>query len=125
MLLKGQIFGHGKRYFRRNQTFYHRVVCQVQEHGYVVGNAAFLKSMAEEISYVMFNAHGGKYDREFLIRVFSKRSLLYNLCSQLVVGQAVSGKDRKLLSADQCGQSVYSRDTGMDIVPRVFSADRI
>ena len=46
---KGKIFGSGQGDFRCNKTLYYRVVCQVQKHGYMVGDAAFLKGTAEEI----------------------------------------------------------------------------
>ena len=108
VLLKSQIFCHGKRYFGGDQTFYHRVVCKVQKHGNVICNAAFLKGMPEEISNVMFDAHSGKYNGKLFVGILTEGSLFYNLCRQLVVGQTISGKDRKFLSADQCGESVYS-----------------
>ena len=122
MLLKGQVFCHGQRYFGRDQTLHHRVICQVQEHGNVVCNPALFKGTAEEISHIMLDAHSGKYNGELFVRILSQRSLLDDLSRQLVVGQTVSGKDRKLLSADQGGQSVNGGDTCMDIVSRIFSA---
>ncbi len=54
-----------------------------------------------------------------------QRSLLYDLCCQLVMWKSVSGEDRQLLSADQCGQSVDGGDTGTDIVSRIFTANRV
>ena len=39
--------------------------------------------------------------------------------------KTVTGKDRQLLAADQCGQSVNSGDTGVDIVSWIFTGYRI
>ena len=91
----------------------------------MVCNTALLKGSAEEISYVMLDTHCGEYDGEILIRAAAQRSLLYNLCGKLVVRKTVAGKDRQLLSTDQCGQSVNRRNSGADIVTRVFTSDRI
>ena len=54
------------------------------------GNTAFLKGAAEEISHIMLNAHGSKDNGKFLVRIITQRSLLNNLCSQLIMGQTVS-----------------------------------
>ena len=54
-----------------------------------------------------------------------QRSLLYDLCSQLVVWKTISGKDWKLLSSDQGGQSVDCGNTGVDIVSGIFTCYRV
>ncbi len=41
------------------------------------------------------------------------------------MGKSVSGEDRQLLTADQSSQSVDGRDTGTDIVSRVFTGYRV
>ena len=125
MLFECQVFRHGEGHLRGDQTFHHRVVCQVQEHGHMVRHAAFFEGVAEEIRYVVFYAHGGKYDGEFFIGIIPQRRLLYDLGRQLVVGKSVPGEDRKLLPADQGGQSVDGGDAGADIVSRVLSAHRV
>ena len=61
----------------------------------------------------------------FFIGVCSQGSLLNDLCSQLIMWKTVTGKDRQLLAADQCGQSVNSGDTGVDIVSWIFTGYRI
>ena len=125
VLLKGQIFGHCKRHLRGDQTLHDRIVRKVQEHCDMVRNAAFLKGVPEEIRNVVLYAHGGEHDGELLIGTFAQRRLLYDLCRELIMGKPVSGEDRKLLPADQCGQSIDRRDAGMDIVPRILTADRV
>ena len=89
------------------------------------GNTAFLKGPAEEIRHIMLNTHGGKDNGKFLVRVIAQRSLLHNLGSQLIMGQTVSGENRKLLSPDQSHQSVNRRDTGPDIVSGIFPRNRV
>ena len=125
ILFKCQIFCHGQCNLRRNQTFHDRIVCEVQKHGNVVGNAAFFKSSAEEVGNIMFDTHGGKYNGKFFIGIISERRLLYDLGCQLVMRKSVSGEDRQLLTADQGGQSVDCRNSGADIVSRVFPHDRV
>lgn len=113
--LECKVLGSCQCYLRSDQTLYNRVVCQVQEHNNVVRYTAFLQGPAEELCYVVFNTHSGKYDCKLLIRI-SKGCLLYDLCCQLVVRKSVSGEDRQLLSTNQGGQTVDCRNTGMDIV---------
>ena len=125
ILFKCQIFCHGQSNFRCDQTFYDRIVCQIQEHGNVVCNTAFFKGSAEEICHIVFDAHGGKYNGKFFIGIISERRLLYDLGCQLVMRKSVSGEDRQLLTADQGGQSVDCRNSGADIVSRVFPHDRV
>ena len=91
----------------------------------MVCNTALLEGSAEEISYVMLDTHCGEYDGEIFIGTAAQGSLLYDLCGKLVVRKTVAGKDRQLLSTDQCGQSVNRRNSGADIVTRVFTSDRI
>ena len=118
---KGKIFGCCKSDLRSKKTLYYRIVCQIQEHDNMVGSTAFLKGTAEKFSYVIFYAHCCKYNGKVFIGVASQRSLLYDLRSKFVVGKSVSGKNRKFLSADQCCQTVDSRNTCVDIVSRVLS----
>ena len=105
-LFKGQILGQGKGDFRGDKPLHHRVVGQVDKHGHMLGYAALLKGTAEEISHIIFNAHGAEHNGKFLIRIFPQGGLLHDLGSQLVMGKTVSRKDGKLLSANQGGQPV-------------------
>ena len=120
-LLKCQVLCQCQGYLWCDQTLNHRIICQIDEHGYVGGNTALFKGAAEEISHIVFDTHSGEYDSEFLVRILSQRSLLYDLCSQLIVWKTISGKDRKLLSSDQGGQSVDCGNTGVDIVSGIFT----
>ena len=100
--LECKVLGSCQCYLRGDQTLYNRVVCQVQEHNNVIGYTAFLEGSAEELCYVVFNTHSGKYDCKLLIGI-SKGCLLYDLCCQLVVRKSVSGEDRQLLATNQGG----------------------
>ena len=125
ILFKSQIFCSCQCNLWRDQTFYNRVICQVQKHCHVIGNTAFFKCVAEEISNVMFYTHSGKYNCKFFIRITSERGLFYDLCSKLIVRKSISGENRKLLSTNQSCQSVDRGNSGADIVSWVFSADRV
>ncbi len=57
---------------------------------HMVGNTAFFKSIAEEISDIMLYTHSGKYNRKLFIGIITKRSLLYDLCRKLVMRKSVS-----------------------------------
>ena len=125
VLLKCQIFCDGERYFWCDKTLHDRIVCQIQEHDYVVGYTAFFKCALEKFRNVMLDTHRSKYNSKFFIGIISERSLFYNLSGKLVVWKTVSGKNRKLLSSNQCGQTVDCRDTGADIVSRIFTFYRV
>jgi len=125
VLFKCQILRSCQCNLRCDQTFYNRVICQVQKHCYVIGYTAFFECVAEEISNVMLHTHSGKYDRKFFIRITSERSLFYDLCSKLIVRKSIPGENRKLLSANQSCQSVDRGNSGADIVSWIFSADRV
>ena len=87
---KSQIFRSSKSNLRCNQTFYNRVICQIQVHNNMVGYTAFLKGTAEKFRYVIFYTHCSKNNGEFFIAVASKRCLLNNLRCKLVMGKSVS-----------------------------------
>ena len=125
ILFKCQILRSCQCNLWRDQTFYNRVICQIQKHCYMIGNTAFFKCVTEEISNVMFDTHSSEYDCKFFIRIASKRSLFYNLCSKLIVRKSISGENRKLLSTNQSCQSVDRGNSGTDIVSWIFSADRV
>ena len=91
----------------------------------MVCSTAFLEGTAEKFRYVIFDTHCRENNGKIFIRVLSQRSLLYDLCSQLVVWKTISGKDRKLLSSDQGGQSVDCGNTGVDIVSGIFTCYRV
>ena len=80
---------------------------------------------AEEFGNIVFDTHCSEYDCKFLIGVVSQRSLLYNLCSQLIMGKSVSREDRKLLASDQGSQSVDGGDTGTDVVTGILTGYRV
>ena len=106
VLLKGKIFRHGQRYLGSDQTLHHRVIRKVQEHGDMVRHAAFFECITEEVRHIVLDAHRGKHDSKFLIRIFSKGRLLNDLRGKLVMGKTVPREDRQLLPADQSRQAV-------------------
>ena len=122
--VKCQIFRGCQRHLRRDQTLYNRIVRQVQIRDNVIRNAALFKRTSEEISDIVLNAHRRKDDRKFFVRIRAQGSLLYDLRSQLVMRQSVSGEDRQLLSSDQRGQSVDRGNTGLDKVPGILPGHR-
>ena len=124
---KCKILSQRKRHLWSDQTLNDRVIGQVDEHGHVVGNTAFLEGAAEEVSHVVFDTHGGEHDSELLtgLRVVAQRCLLYDLGRQIVVGKSVAGEDRQLLAADQRHKAVDGRDTGTDIVTGILPRNRI
>ncbi len=72
----------------------------------MVGNPALLKGLTEELRNIVLNAHSSEHDSEFLLGIIAQRRLLYNLCRKLIVRQTISGKDRKLLAANQRRQAI-------------------
>ena len=124
--LKSKVLSGSQRYLRSDQSLNYRIVCQVQIHDNVVGNAALLEGLAEEVCHIVFNAHSRENNSEFLIgsRV-SQGSLFYDLSCQTVMGKSVSGEDRQLLTSDQSSQSVDGGNTGTDIVSRVLTGYRV
>ena len=125
IFLKCQIFRYRQRNLRRDQTLHHRIICQIQEHTHMICHTAFLKCLTEEFCHVMLDSHRTEYNRKLFIRIVSKRSLLYDLCRELIMRQSVSREYRKLLPADQCRQTVNRRDSGTDIVSWILPSDRI
>ena len=125
IFLKCQIFRYRQRNLRRDQTLYHRIICQIQEHTHMICHTAFLKCLTEEFRHIVLHTHCSEYNCELFIRIVTKRSLLYDLCRELVMRQSVSREYRKLLPADQCRQTVNRRDSGTDIVSWILPSDRI
>ena len=122
---KSKILCGGEGNLRCKKTLNNRIVCQVQEHDYVVCSSAFLEGTAEKFCDIIFDTHCCENNGKFFIRAFSQGCLLYDLCSQLIVWKTISGKNRKLLTTDQRGQSVNRGDTGVDIVSWVFAGYRV
>ena len=122
---KSKILCGSEGNLRCKKTFNNRIICKIQEHNYMVCSTAFLEGTAEKFRYVIFDTHCRENNGKIFIRVLSQRSLLYDLCSQLVVWKTISGKDRKLLSSDQGGQSVDCGNTGVDIVSGIFTCYRV
>ena len=90
MPFKSQIFRDSQGNLRSDESFYDRIICKVQEHGNMVGNTAFFKSIPEEISDIMLDSHSGKYNSKLFIGIIPQRGLLYDLCRKLVMRESVS-----------------------------------
>ena len=85
-----------------------------------------LKGTAEELCHVVFNAHGGKYDGEFVSSEFSPREACCTIwAASRSWGRPFPEKIGQLLSADQSGQTVDGGNTGPDIVSRILSGHGI
>lgn len=124
-LFEGKIFSGGQRDLRCQKSLYNRVIGKVQKHNYMVRGAAFFKGSAEKFCNVIFDTHCGEYNCKIFVRVISKRCLLYDLCGKLIVRKTISGKNRKLLSADQGSKTINRGDSCIDIVSWIFTFDRI
>ena len=55
----------------------------------MVGNAALLEGVAEEVGDVVLDTHGGEDDGKLFIGTFAQGGLLYDLRCELVVGKPV------------------------------------
>ena len=110
---------------RSQKTLNSRVICQVQEHNNVIGSTALLKGSAEKLCNIILNTHCSKHNGEILIRISAQRSLTHDLCSQLIMRKTVSRENRKLLSTDQGGQTINCGNTGIDVVTRILTGNRV
>ena len=110
---------------RSQKTLNSRVICQVQEHNNVIGSTALLKGSAEKLCNIILNTHCSKHNGEILIRISAQRSLTHDLCSQLVMRKTVSRENRKLLSTNQGGQTINCGNTGIDVVTRILTGNRV
>ena len=124
-LFKSKILCCSQCDFRSQKTLNSWIICQIQEHNNMVGSTALLKGSAEKLSNIILNTHCSKYNSEIFIRIGTKRSLTYDLCSQLVMRKTVSGENRKLLSTNQCGQTINGRNTCIDVVSRILTGNRV
>ena len=110
---------------RSQKTLNSRIICQVQEHNNMIGSTALLKCSAEKLCNIILNTHCSKHNGEILIRISAQRSLTHDLCSQLIMWKTVSGENRKLLSTNQGGQTINCRNTGIDVVTRILTGNRV
>ena len=104
----GEVLGQCQRRPGSNDTLHRGVICQVEEHRHPCQGSAFGEGTAEVVRYVIFDTHGGKYNRELLCFAigfgaseFSKGCLAHDLSCELVMGQAGAGEDRQLLAAQK------------------------
>ena len=124
ILLKCQVFCRGQRHTRCCNTLNRRVIGQVDEHDASVNGTCFTEALHKEVCLLKGDTHGREYNGERLTGT-AHLCLTRNLCGQVGVGQTGCGEDRKLLSADQCIQSIYGRDAGLDKLLRIASGCRI
>ena len=91
----------------------------------MIGSTALLKGSAEKLCNIILNTHCSKHNGKILIRISAQRSLTHDLCSQLVMRKTVSRENRKLLSTNQGGQTINCRNTGIDVVTRILTGNRV
>ena len=65
-LFKCKILSQRQRHLRGDQTLNDRIIGQIDKHGDVVGNTAFLEGSAEEVCHIVLYTHGGEHDCELL-----------------------------------------------------------
>ncbi len=116
VLLERQVFGGGERNFWRDQTLHNRIVCEVQKHGYVVSNAAFFKGTAEEVGYVVFDAHGGKYDGKLFIGIIPREACFTIWAASWSWGSPFPEKIGSFCPRISVVRAVNCGDSGVDIV---------
>ena len=91
----------------------------------MIRSTALLKGSAEKLCNIILNTHCSKHNGEILIRISAQRSLTHDLCSQLIMRKTVSRENRKLLSTDQGGQTINCGNTGIDVVTRILTSNRV
>ena len=121
--VKRQIFRHGQRGTRGDDTLDDGVVGEVQQHDDALHRAAALEALAEVRRNVVLDAHGREHDGE--VRPVGHAGLTDDLDGQFVVLHAGAGEDGQLLAADQRGQAVDGRNAGVDVVTRIHTADGV
>src|SRR4030043_43738 len=107
-----------------DQPLNRRVISKRQKEGDVFEGSAFLKGAGEEPRYVMLYSHRSENNGELGIRS-PYFCLPCDLCSKFIVGQAVAGKNREFLAADERIHSINNRNTGLYEIPGVLSSGRI
>ena len=110
---------------RSQKTLNSRIICQVQEHNNMIGSTALLKCSAEKLCNIILNTHCSKHNGEIFIGISTQRCLTHDLCRQLIMWKTVSGENRKLLSTNQGGQTINCRNTGIDVVTRILTGNRV
>ena len=120
----GEVFGSGDGHTRGGDTFYRRVVGQVDEHNGTGQRAGTVKVFHEEVGFF----EGDTYRREYDGEAFAGTQYLCltgNLRRQLGMGQAGAGEYRQFLAADQGVQSVDGADAGLNEFGRIVAGGRV
>ena len=124
IFFKRQVLCCRQRHTGRGDTFYRRVIRQVDKQYGTVNGSCFLKGFYEEVGLFKCNTHCREYNGEVL--VFAKYLCLScDLRRQLIVRQTGTGEDRQLLSTYQCVQSVDGGHAGLDKLGRVYTGRRV
>ena len=120
----GQVFGSGDGHTRGGDTFYRRVVGQVDEHNGTGQRAGAVKVFHEVVGFFEGDTYGREYNGEAFAGT-QYLGLTGDLRSQLGMGQTGAGEYRQLLAADQGVQSVDGADAGLDEFGRIVAGSRV
>ena len=121
---KRKVLRRRQRHARRRDTFYRRIVGKIHKQYGTVDGSRLLKTLDKKIGFLKRNTHRGKNHRELFI-LSPHLCLTGNLCRQLRVGHTGRGKDRQLLPADQCIQSIDGGNPCLDKLLRITSRRRV
>jgi len=124
VFFKCQIFSGGQSHARGGDALDRGVVGKIDKEDGTVDGAGLLEALDEEVGLFKGDAHGGKHDREGLLRA-DNLGLARDLRGELGMRQAGRREDRQLLAADQRGQSVDGGNAGVDVVTGIFPHARI
>ena len=122
--VKGQVLRQGQGDPRREKALHARRIGQGKEHDGAGQRAGIPEIADEELGHVMLHAHGGEHDGELDLLLQQPR-LPHDLGGHAVVRQAVSGKDRQLLAADQRVHPVNGRQARLDEFARIAPGEGV
>src|SRR5712691_2989477 len=120
----GEILSGRQCESRGQDSFDGGVVCEVDEHGYVVEGSLFLEVVSEEASFISGDAHGREDCCEWFFGA-SDLGLPGNLGGDLVVWQSGRGEEGEFLSPDERVHAVDGGDACLDELSRIFSGERV
>ena len=105
-------------------TLYSRVICQVYKQNSSVDRSCLFEGLNEEVGFLEGDTHRCKYNGELLVCA-AYSCLSRNLSCQLCMRQTGCREDRKLLTTNQCIQTINGRYTCLNKLFRIASGCRV
>ena len=124
ILFKCQIFSSCQCHFGCTDTFYGRVICQVDKYYRTVDSTCLFEVIDKEFSIFKCDTDSREYYRKFGIRTANLR-LSCDLNRQIRMGQTGTGEDGQFLTTNQCIQTINGRYTSLDEFRRIDSCRRV